>query len=67
LGGRGRETVVGTDCGLGQHEMEGQHLHKEAYVDSHGLEHGEDEAEILPQEMSPKEQELPLKVGQEQS
>ena len=36
-------------------------------MDSHGLEHGEDEAEILPQEMSPKKQELPLKVGQEQS
>ena len=51
-------------CG---NRLEGQHLHKEAYVDSHGLEHGEDEAEILPQEMSPKKQELPLKVGQEQS
>lgn len=45
----------------------GQQLHKEAYVDSHGLEHREDEAEILPQEMSPKKQELPLKVWQGQS
>lgn len=27
---------------------------QEAYMDSQGLEHREDEAEILPQEMSPK-------------
>lgn len=51
----------------GSMRWRGQDLHKEEYVDSHGLEHREDEAESLPQEMSPKKQELPLRVGQGQS
>lgn len=51
----------------GSMRWRGQDLHKEAYVDSHGLEHREDKAESLPQEMSPKKQELPHRVGQGQS
>ena len=55
------------DCGLGQHEMERAGPTHGSICGQHGLEHREDEAESLPQEMSPKKQELPCRVGQGQS
>ena len=47
-GGRGGEE----ECGLRQYETEWRHdTHRETYVGSQGLEHTENEAEILPQQI----------------
>lgn len=48
MGGEGREE----ECGLRQYETEWwQDTHKETYVGSQGLQHMENEAEILPQQI----------------